>query len=163
MVIGATNRPQTIDTALRRAGRFDREISLGVPDLPSRERILRVLTSKLTISGEFDYAGLARLTPGFVGADLAALTKEAAVISIRRIFYHQLAAAAPSTPLPVPSPAPLSSSIDTIEDSPLPSPAPGVENLHTVEVNSLESRQTVRFAFSPPLSFPSPPSISLTR
>lgn len=86
MVIGATNRPDALDSALRRGGRFDREISLGIPDTAARGRILRVLAAKLKLSGEFDFTEVARQTPGFVGADLAALTKEAAMIAVHKIF-----------------------------------------------------------------------------
>ena len=98
MVIGATNRPHVLDTALRRAGRFDRELSLGVPNLQSREKILQVLYEKLRISGEFNFEQVARLTPGYVGADLAALTKESAVVAIHRMFHsvEQIDAASPS-------------------------------------------------------------------
>lgn len=99
IVIGATNRPQTLDPALRRAGRFDREIPLGVPDTAARERILKVLLKPLTIAGNFDYQLLAKRTPGFVGADLASLTKEAAVIAVQRI----LSGTGNSMSAPVPS------------------------------------------------------------
>jgi ribosome biogenesis ATPase len=87
-VIGATNRPNDLDPALRRAGRFDREICLGVPDEAARERILRVMCSKLRLSGDFDFSVVAKRTPGYVGADLNSLTKEAAVLAINRIFPH---------------------------------------------------------------------------
>lgn len=91
MVIGATNRPDAIDPALRRAGRFDREISLGVPDEEARECILRVMTTpRMRLSGDFDFKLLARKTPGFVGADIRSLTKEAAVLAINRIFKMML-------------------------------------------------------------------------
>lgn len=86
IVIAATNRPDSLDPALRRAGRFDREISLGIPDEDARERILRVLSRKLKLSGDFDFRYLAKKTAGYVGADLQALTKEAAVVAINRIF-----------------------------------------------------------------------------
>ena len=86
MVIGATNRPDALDSALRRAGRFDREICMGVPDEEARLSILKVLTSRLRLSGDFDMPELARKTPGYVGADLTALTKEAAAIAVNRIF-----------------------------------------------------------------------------
>ncbi|KAM3571835.1 hypothetical protein VYU27_006133 [Nannochloropsis oceanica] len=86
LVIGATNRPDALDAALRRAGRFDREISLGVPDQGARKRILEVMTGKMKLSGDFDLEEIARITPGYVGADLASLTKEAAVLAINRIF-----------------------------------------------------------------------------
>jgi len=87
MVIGATNRPDSLDPALRRAGRFDRELSLGIPDENSRKRILQVMSRDLRLSGNFDFGIIARMTPGFVGADLKALTKEAAVMAINRIFH----------------------------------------------------------------------------
>jgi ribosome biogenesis ATPase len=90
MVIGATNRPDSLDPALRRAGRFDREICMSVPDKNARARILQVLCSKLRLSGAVDIELIARSTPGFVGADLVALTKEAAVIAVNRIFRAML-------------------------------------------------------------------------
>ncbi|CAI7925697.1 unnamed protein product [Closterium sp. NIES-53] len=86
VVIGATNRPDSLDPALRRAGRFDREICLGIPDESARARILEVLSRKLRLEGSFDFGVIARRTPGFVGADLAALAKEAAAIAVKRIF-----------------------------------------------------------------------------
>ncbi|EPQ28224.1 uncharacterized protein PFL1_04051 [Pseudozyma flocculosa PF-1] len=86
MIIGATNRPDSLDPALRRAGRFDHEIALGVPDEDGREQILRVLAGKLRLSGGFDFRALAKATPGFVGADLTALTSAAGIIAVKRIF-----------------------------------------------------------------------------
>lgn len=86
MVLGATNRPDSLDPALRRAGRFDHEIGLGVPDEAGREQILRVLCQKLRLAGDFDYKYLARRTPGYVGADLTSLTAAAGIIAVKRIF-----------------------------------------------------------------------------
>lgn len=86
ILIGATNRPDALDSALRRAGRFDREICLGIPDEEARAKILQVLARKMTLEGDFDFAALARRTPGYVGADLVSLTKEAAVGAVNRIF-----------------------------------------------------------------------------
>ncbi|KAG9034256.1 hypothetical protein FRB95_013538 [Tulasnella sp. JGI-2019a] len=86
MVIGATNRPDSLDAALRRAGRFDHEITMGVPDESAREQILRVQSAKLRLDGDLDLRALAKATPGFVGADLAALTGAAGVIAVKRIF-----------------------------------------------------------------------------
>ncbi|KAK7686097.1 hypothetical protein QCA50_010909 [Cerrena zonata] len=86
IVIGATNRPDSLDAALRRAGRFDHEISMGVPDDEARAQILRVLCSKLRLEGDFDYHALAKVTPGYVGADLSALTGAAGIIAVKRIF-----------------------------------------------------------------------------
>lgn len=86
VILAATNRPDALDSALRRAGRFDREILLGVPDEEARERILRAMTAPMRLAGDFDFKILARRTPGFVGADVRSLTKEAAVLAINRIF-----------------------------------------------------------------------------
>ncbi|KAF8589893.1 AAA-domain-containing protein [Ramaria rubella] len=88
IVIGATNRPDSLDAALRRAGRFDHEISMGVPDDDARAQILRVLCAKLRLSGDFDFKAMAKATPGYVGADLAALTGAAGVIAVKRIFQQ---------------------------------------------------------------------------
>ncbi|KAM6217419.1 nuclear valosin-containing protein-like [Rhynchocyon petersi] len=84
LVIGATNRPDSLDPALRRAGRFDREICLGIPDEASRERILQTLCKKLRLPEDFNFRHLAHLTPGFVGADLMALCREAATCAVHR-------------------------------------------------------------------------------
>ncbi|KAH6909267.1 P-loop containing nucleoside triphosphate hydrolase protein [Coprinopsis sp. MPI-PUGE-AT-0042] len=86
IVIGATNRPDSLDAALRRAGRFDHEISMGVPDDEARAKILKVLCAKLRLEGDFDFTVLAKATPGYVGADLAALTGAAGIIAVKRIF-----------------------------------------------------------------------------
>ncbi|NXF33160.1 NVL protein, partial [Nyctibius bracteatus] len=86
LVIGATNRPDSLDPALRRAGRFDREICLGIPDEGAREKILRTLCRKLKLPESFEFHHLARLTPGYVGADLMALCREAAMCTVNRVL-----------------------------------------------------------------------------
>ncbi|KAK3932258.1 Nuclear valosin-containing protein-like [Frankliniella fusca] len=90
LVVGATNRPDSLDPALRRAGRFDREVCMGIPDKEARAHILRVVCSRLALAPEVSSdAGideLASLTPGFVGADLSALTREAAMVAVNRLF-----------------------------------------------------------------------------
>lgn len=86
IVIGATNRPDSLDAALRRAGRFDREISINVPSEAARYHILKSMTENLKISGELGLKELAKMTPGFVGADLKALVTSAGVSAIKRIF-----------------------------------------------------------------------------
>ena len=83
-VMGATNRPEAIDSALRRAGRFDREIGLGIPSLDERISILKCITKKLHMSSDVDFFEIANMTPGFVGADLHLLIKEASIVAIRR-------------------------------------------------------------------------------
>lgn len=86
VVLGATNRPDALDSALRRAGRFDREIALPAPDEAGRRRILEVMCKRLRLEGGLDLGHVAKATPGFVGADLSALTKEAAAAAVGRIF-----------------------------------------------------------------------------
>ncbi|KAL3727613.1 hypothetical protein ACJRO7_032366 [Eucalyptus globulus] len=86
LVIGATNRPDAVDPALRRPGRFDREIGLGVPDENARVEILSVLTRALKLEGSFNFHKIARSTPGFVGADLAALANKAGNLAMKRIL-----------------------------------------------------------------------------
>ncbi|KAL8185478.1 UNVERIFIED_CONTAM: hypothetical protein K2H54_052993 [Gekko kuhli] len=86
LVIGATNRPDSLDPALRRAGRFDREICLGIPDETAREKILKTLCRKLRLPESFDFHHLAHMTPGYVGADLMALCREAAMSTVNRVL-----------------------------------------------------------------------------
>ncbi|GAA6091698.1 nuclear valosin-containing protein-like [Tachysurus ichikawai] len=77
------------DPALRRAGRFEREICLGIPDEGARIKILCTLCQKLKLAADFDFAQLARLTPGYVGADLMALCHEAAMTAVNRLLLRQ--------------------------------------------------------------------------
>ena len=86
VVIAATNRPEALDEALRRPGRFDREIVVGVPDEPGRREILGIHTRGMPLAPDVSLDDLARRTYGFVGADLAALTREAALEAVRRIM-----------------------------------------------------------------------------
>jgi transitional endoplasmic reticulum ATPase len=86
VVIAATNRPDALDEALRRPGRFDREIVVGVPDEPGRREILGIHTRGMPLAEDVDLRELARTTHGFVGADLAALAREAAIEAVRRIM-----------------------------------------------------------------------------
>ncbi|KAJ1378188.1 P-loop containing nucleoside triphosphate hydrolase [Sesbania bispinosa] len=83
IVMGATNRPNSIDPALRRFGRFDREIDIGVPDEVGRLEVLRIHTKNMKLSDNVDLERVARDTHGYVGADLAALCTEAALQCIR--------------------------------------------------------------------------------
>lgn len=85
IVIGATNRVDALDPALRRGGRFDREIEIGVPDRGGRKEILQVHTRGMPLAEEVDLDVFATNTHGFVGADIASLTKEAAMNALRRI------------------------------------------------------------------------------
>ncbi|KAI9785770.1 MAG: hypothetical protein M1839_008787 [Geoglossum umbratile] len=86
IIIAATNRPDSLDPALRRAGRFNKEINLSVPDEEAREKILKALTQNLRLSGDFNFRNLAKMTPGFVGADLNDLVSTAGVAATKRVF-----------------------------------------------------------------------------
>ncbi len=86
IVIAATNLPGALDPALRRPGRFDREISIPIPDRPGRQQILEIHSRGMPLHDSVDISRLAEATHGFVGADLAALCREAAMICLRRII-----------------------------------------------------------------------------
>ena len=86
IIIGATNLPNALDPALRRPGRFDREIVIPIPDKHGRREILTIHTRGMPFTGDVDLERLAFLTHGFVGADLAALAREAAMYAIRRLM-----------------------------------------------------------------------------
>jgi transitional endoplasmic reticulum ATPase len=86
IVIAATNRPDSLDPALRRPGRFDREIEIGVPDKQGRKEILQIHTRKMPLDKDVNLDELAEITYGYVGADLEALAKEAAMHALRRLL-----------------------------------------------------------------------------
>lgn len=86
IILAATNRPDALDPALRRGGRFDKEINLGVPSEAVREQILRALTRQMALSDDFNFRQLANLTPGFVGADLSDLVSTAGSAAIKRFL-----------------------------------------------------------------------------
>jgi len=86
VVIGATNRPNALDPAIRRPGRFDREIEINIPNRNGRLEILQIHTRGMPLDKDVDLDRLADLTHGYAGADLSALTKEAAMRSLRRIL-----------------------------------------------------------------------------
>jgi len=86
VVIGATNRPNSIDEALRRPGRFDREIEIRIPDRNGRFEILQIHTRGMPLAEDVDLEKLADRTHGYAGADLSALTKEAAMAALRRVL-----------------------------------------------------------------------------
>ncbi|MFQ5919096.1 MAG: AAA family ATPase, partial [Thermoplasmata archaeon] len=86
VVIGATNRPDALDPALRRPGRFDREIEIGIPDQEGRLEILEIHTRGMPLAEDVDLEQLAGLTHGYVGADLESLSKEAAIRALRKVL-----------------------------------------------------------------------------
>ncbi|MCC6010892.1 MAG: CDC48 family AAA ATPase [Desulfurococcaceae archaeon] len=89
IVIGATNRPEALDPALRRPGRFDREIEIPPPDKRARREILAVHTRNMPLSDDVDLDKIAEITHGYTGADLAALVKEAAMSALRRFLQAE--------------------------------------------------------------------------
>lgn len=86
IVIAATNIPDQIDPALRRPGRFDREVEIGVPDKEGRLNILKIHTRNMPMAPDVDLKQIAEITYGFVGADLSALAKETAMIVLRKVL-----------------------------------------------------------------------------
>ena len=86
IVIGATNRPNALDPAIRRAGRFDREIEIGVPNRAGRFEILQIHTRGMPLTEDVDLQKLADITHGFTGADMSELCKEAAMKALRRVL-----------------------------------------------------------------------------
>jgi len=86
VVIGATNRPDALDGALRRPGRFDREIEIGVPDKDGRREVLQIHTRGMPLDDNVDLEEMAEITHGFVGADLESLCKESAMRVLRRVL-----------------------------------------------------------------------------
>ncbi len=86
IVLAATNRPDALDPALRRGGRFDREIEIGVPDKKGRKEILQIHTRNMPVDKDVNLDELAEITYGYVGADLEALAKEAAMHALRRLL-----------------------------------------------------------------------------
>ncbi|KAJ1503685.1 hypothetical protein HMI54_007863 [Coelomomyces lativittatus] len=139
--MGATNRPDALDSALRRAGRFDREISMGVPDEAARERMLQVLSRRLRLSGDFDYKAIARLTPGYVGADLKALISEAGMIALKRIFQTMSQSEKAVTPSPIGQPV----SISTSSPSPTKLPPMDAQPKFLSSLTSFSNKTIVQF------------------
>lgn len=92
LVLAATNNPDSLDPALRRAGRLEQEIALGIPSLKARKEILAILCKNLTLSEDIDMNAVAQITPGFVGADLQALVNKASTYAVKRIFVDIRAA-----------------------------------------------------------------------
>ena len=86
VVIGATNRPNALDPALRRAGRFDREIEVGVPNKEGRFEILQIHIRGMPLTGDVDLEKISKITHGFTGADISELCKEAAMKALRRVL-----------------------------------------------------------------------------
>ena len=86
IVLAATNLPNALDPALRRPGRFDREIAISIPDRDGRREILEIHSRGMPLAADVDIPHLAAITHGFVGADLEALCREAAMLCLRRLL-----------------------------------------------------------------------------
>lgn len=86
VIIGVTSRPESIDQGLRRAGRFEREITIGVPSEEARVDILMKLTKGMRLRPDFPFQELVSWTPGYVGADMQTLCKEASIIAVERVI-----------------------------------------------------------------------------
>lgn len=93
LVLAATNNPDALDPALRRAGRLEQELTLGIPSLKSRKEILSILCKNISVSEDVDLSAIAQITPGFVGADLQALVNKASTYAVKRIFAEMRAEA----------------------------------------------------------------------
>ena len=170
IVIGATNRPDALDPALRRAGRFDHEIGMTVPDDEARAqcvcifvllkkkigsnnicRILRVLCAKLRLDGQFDFNALAKATPGYVGADLSALTGAAGIIAVKRIFKGLLDTTIVPNSLPaVETDVPMQIDADAVAVSGPPTPSPEALPFAQLAASSLTHSPIARFLQSHP-------------
>jgi ribosome biogenesis ATPase len=130
IIIAATNRPDSLDPALRRAGRFNKEINLGVPNEQAREKILRALTQKLTLAEDFDFRSLAKLTPGFVGADLNDVVSVAGTEAMKRMMAVLKERSATDMDLDMDS---------DVEAPPTPTPAPSLVILRSLVAHAGES------------------------
>ncbi|MCS7129033.1 MAG: CDC48 family AAA ATPase [Candidatus Caldarchaeum sp.] len=159
IVIGATNRIEAIDPALRRPGRFDREIRVGVPDRNGRKEILLIHTRRMPLSDDVNLEELAEITHGFVGADIAALTREAAMNALRR-FLPQIDLEKEVIPADVLEKIKVTredfaNALKTIQPSALREVVLEVPNVKWDEVGGLESvKQELREAVEWPLKYP---------
>lgn len=88
LLLAATNNPDALDPGLRRAGRLEQEIPLGIPTAPARKDILQILCRKLNLDPSVDLSAISQLTPGYVGADLQALVNKSCTLAIKRVFKY---------------------------------------------------------------------------
>lgn len=159
IVMAATNRPNSIDPALRRPGRFDREIVIGIPNAKARREILEIHARGMPLASDVDLAELAETTHGFTGADLNALCREAAMAALRRQLPVE-ALASPSIPhetvmaLEV-AMSDFTEAMSEVEPSGLREVSVEVPNVRWDEVGGLETvKEALREAIAWPLSQP---------
>lgn len=155
IVMAATNRPDSIDPALRRPGRFDREIAIGVPNAKARGEILEIYLRSMPVAQDVERETLADVTHGFTGADLAALCREAAMASLHR---HLPALAPGAAPVPYDTlmamevtMADFSAALGEVEPSGLRELSVEVPNVRWEEVGGLE---TVKTALQETIAWP---------
>ncbi|MFX1466684.1 MAG: CDC48 family AAA ATPase [Promethearchaeota archaeon] len=159
IVIGATNRVNSLDPALRRGGRFDREIEIGVPDKHGRMEILQIHTRGMPLTEDVDLEKLSEVTHGFVGADIATLAKEAAMISLRRIL-PQIDLEAVELPVSVLESIEVTQNdfleaLKDIEPSAMREVFVEVANVHWSDIGGLEEpKQELKEAVEWPIKFP---------
>ncbi|MEM1943236.1 MAG: CDC48 family AAA ATPase [Candidatus Caldarchaeum sp.] len=159
VVIGATNRIEAIDPALRRPGRFDREIRIGVPDRNGRKEILLIHTRRMPLSDDVNLDELAEITHGFVGADIAALTREAAMNALRR-YLPQIDLEKEVIPADVLEKIKVTredfaNALKTIQPSALREVVLEVPNVKWEDIGGLEAvKQELREAVEWPLKYP---------
>ncbi|MEM1953136.1 MAG: CDC48 family AAA ATPase [Candidatus Caldarchaeum sp.] len=159
IVIGATNRIEAIDPALRRPGRFDREIRIGVPDRNGRKEILLIHTRRMPLAEDVNIDELADITHGFVGADIAALTREAAMNALRR-FLPQIDLEKEVIPAEVLEKIKVTredfaNALRTIQPSALREVVLEVPNVKWEDIGGLEAvKQELREAVEWPLKYP---------
>ncbi|MFX1518606.1 MAG: CDC48 family AAA ATPase [Promethearchaeota archaeon] len=159
IVIGATNRVNSLDPALRRGGRFDREIEIGVPDKHGRLEIFQIHTRGMPLTEDVDLEKLAEITHGFVGADIATLAKEAAMISLRRIL-PQIDLDAVELPVSVLESIEVTQNdfleaLKAVEPSAMREVFVEVANVHWSDIGGLERpKQELKEAVEWPIKFP---------
>jgi transitional endoplasmic reticulum ATPase len=159
VVLAATNRPNALDPALRRPGRFDREIEIGVPDKQGRLEILQIHTRNMPLAKDVDLNRLAEMTHGFTGADLAALCKEAAMRALRRVL-PEINLEAETIPTEVLNKLEVTmqdflDALKDIEPSALREVYVEVPNVRWSDVGGLEeAKQALREAVEWPLKYP---------
>jgi len=159
IVIGATNRPHALDPAIRRPGRFDREIVIGVPDRDGRKEILQIHTRGMPLAKDVDLDRYADITHGFVGADLEALCKEAAMSALRGILpevklEEEVIPAEVLEKLQV-TKGDFDNALKMVEPSAMREVLVEVPNVHWEDIGGLEgAKQALREAVEWPLKYP---------
>jgi ribosome biogenesis ATPase len=148
IIIAATNRPDSIDPALRRAGRFNKEINLGVPNEAAREKILRALTQKLLLPEDFNFRDLAKMTPGFVGADLNDVVSVAGTEAMKRMMTALKERASADLAAAAPPSADIMQIDNLIIPVPLPSLSPALRLLRSLVKHAGESVPDGDFAIT---------------